>query len=857
MPAAAFAQVRSLAREDLDFHAVSEDIGYGCAVERKSPTLPSNPASDQTALVLFELDLHTGAVLRSVKLHTGKYDIGCSVQPALDLGAIFVATATYYLSAERATLFVVNPTDFTFYSGVVGALASDGNESVAIRRLGSHFLFFATDDSESFLQGFNFTGVPAASAIPKIQSTYVSLSVVPPNRTDGSVLPDSLDFSYDLTGAQPRVVAGWLIQGSLVYRWIDGAGQPDAASDVYSYAMYDSDITRAGASRVSPPYYNTATSEYSWIYYSDWAGVFPHQLYWANQSLPAESQSWNLVTGTQGGFDGSKSFPSTLDMIVYEGTDWIIAARDPATSKLEIYRFPAAYKAGGHPTLGTPHVLNATFCGPTPGLQAPYVDSSGTSHPVIYANNDFVKVQELPSGLLAVAYMKCTDPAVDPTMTAMLVDPDFPNSDLKITASTAATSAAPGGGIAYTLVASNAGPDTNGHARVKAPLAAPLTGCTWTSAATGGATGNGATGSGPLDESLVLPAGASVTYTVQCTVDAAATGANVAASASIWSPAPDATPTDDTASVTTPLKPSSDLKVALTGDAGPVDPGASISYTATVTDAGPSNATGVALAITVPAGLTLKSTTGCAEDPTGVPRCSLGGLAAGASATVGFVLTAADSTVGNTVVTAAVSGTNPDPDASNDSASHTVEVSRVADLGITVDDGVTKLEKGATTTYTIVATNAGPSAVDDAVVTDTLPATLGSATWTCTGAGGGTCTASGTGSIADTGVVLPASGTVTYKLKATNVSTGKDIVNTATVRSAKATDPKPANDTATDTDTYVAKAVTPPPPGSGQQGTGCNCSSADSGTGFIGALGLLLALGVLRRRSWRGAARRG
>ena len=50
---------------------------------------------------------------------------------------------------------------------------------------------------------------------------------------------------------------------------------------------------------------------------------------------------------------------------------------------------------------------------------------------------------------------------------------------------------------------------------------------------------------------------------------------------------------------------------------------------------------------------------------------------------------------------------------------------------------------GALVTYTIVASNAGPSVVTGATVTDTLPASSDRPTWTCVGAGGGTCPASG------------------------------------------------------------------------------------------------------------------
>ncbi len=109
-------------------------------------------------------------------------------------------------------------------------------------------------------------------------------------------------------------------------------------------------------------------------------------------------------------------------------------------------------------------------------------------------------------------------------------------------------------------------------------------------------------------------------------------------------------------------------------------------------------------------------------------------------------------------------------------------------------------------TYTIVASNAGPSDAPGSTVSDTFPASL-TCTWTCVGAGGGTCTAAGSGNINDT-VNLPAGGSVTYTASCTiSPSATSPLVNTATVTApAGVTDPNPANNSATDTDTLTLQA---------------------------------------------------
>ncbi len=81
-----------------------------------------------------------------------------------------------------------------------------------------------------------------------------------------------------------------------------------------------------------------------------------------------------------------------------------------------------------------------------------------------------------------------------------------------------------------------------------------------------------------------------------------------------------------------------------------------------------------------------------------------------------------------------------DPTPGNNSATDSDTLTPSADLSITKTDGVTTATPGGSVTYTITASNAGPSNATGATVADTFPASL-TCTWTCGGAGGGTCTA--------------------------------------------------------------------------------------------------------------------
>ncbi len=99
--------------------------------------------------------------------------------------------------------------------------------------------------------------------------------------------------------------------------------------------------------------------------------------------------------------------------------------------------------------------------------------------------------------------------------------------------------------------------------------------------------------------------------------------------------------------------------------------------------------------------------------------------------------------------------------------------------------------------YTVTAANAGPSPVTGATVTDTFPAQLSGATWTCSGLLGGSCTASGSGNISQS-VNLPVGGSVVFSITASIVlPLPASISNTATVAvPAGTTDPNLGNNSA-------------------------------------------------------------
>ena len=206
--------------------------------------------------------------------------------------------------------------------------------------------------------------------------------------------------------------------------------------------------------------------------------------------------------------------------------------------------------------------------------------------------------------------------------------------------------------------------------------------------------------------------------------------------------------------------------------------GGSVTYTITASNAGPSNATGATVADTFPASLTCTWT--CVGAGGGTCTASgSGNINATRQPAVGRqrdlhgelhdLGSRPPARLTNTATVTAPAGVT-DPTPGNNSATDSDTLGASADLSITKTDGVTTATAGGSVTYTIMASNAGPSNATGATVADTFPASL-TCTWTCVGAGGGTCTASGSGNI-NGSVNLPSGGSVTYTASCTISAVG-------------------------------------------------------------------------------------
>ncbi|MET0552599.1 MAG: hypothetical protein ABW221_06150 [Vicinamibacteria bacterium] len=244
------------------------------------------------------------------------------------------------------------------------------------------------------------------------------------------------------------------------------------------------------------------------------------------------------------------------------------------------------------------------------------------------------------------------------------------SADLAVTVTNGQDTVAPGETFAYTLVASNLGPQAVAGATVADVVPPGLTGATWTCVATPGSSCT-ASGAGNLSDAVTLASGGSATYTLTATVSASSGAivntATVTPAAGVF----DANAANNSATDVDPLVPRVDLGVTLADSADPVSSGDALRYTASLSNAGPSAASAVSLVQTLPPGVAFVASSPGA--PTCVLSgrelsCALGAMTAGAGASVTVDVSVSASPGGVLVSRAAVTSAEDDANASNDSA---------------------------------------------------------------------------------------------------------------------------------------------------------------------------------------------
>lgn len=279
--------------------------------------------------------------------------------------------------------------------------------------------------------------------------------------------------------------------------------------------------------------------------------------------------------------------------------------------------------------------------------------------------------------------------------------------------------------------------------------------------------------------------------------------ATVAASAEVLSDN-DVNNGNNTQAQTTTVNSGANLSLAKAGAPDPVVGGANVTYTLTVSNAGPNAAGSLRLVDTLPPAASFVSASGggwsCGHAG-GVVTCTRPGphgvgAAIPAVSVVARVNAAGGTITNSATVSPGTTGGVADPDGADNTATADTSVLPGADVRIaqkTVTSAVPAIA-GADVTFVIQPRNGGPAAASGLTVTDTLPAgwTYVSASgpgWTCGNAANTvTCTraALAAGASDDITVVAQAPGNATVG------PTGTSFTNTASI-TATSTDPDPGN----------------------------------------------------------------
>jgi len=395
----------------------------------------------------------------------------------------------------------------------------------------------------------------------------------------------------------------------------------------------------------------------------------------------------------------------------------------------------------------------------------------------------------------ATAASTTTDPAPGNNMETATTTVNA-SADLSITLTDSPDPVVAGTNLTYVATLTNGGPSDAQGANISLPLPAGTSFVSATPSA--GGVCNAASPVVCTWAAGTAPAGVR-TATIVVAVSSGQT-ANLSATATAASTSNDTNPANNTATATTVVQVQADLAITLTDAPDPVSAGTNLTYTAVVSNAGPSDATGVTVTLPTPANTSFVSGTvsgggACAGSPV---VCTItGSILPGTTRTVSIVMRVAASTPDGSIISATVtvSATSPDPNAANNTASTTTTVITRADLLLSLTASATQAFVNVPVTSTATSLNQGPSDAQNVSITVTLTPDFRYSSHMATGA---TCTTpqvGNTGAITCTWAGATAPGvTRTLTVVAFSNVEGQTGVNASTT--SNTIDPTPANNSA-------------------------------------------------------------
>ena len=194
---------------------------------------------------------------------------------------------------------------------------------------------------------------------------------------------------------------------------------------------------------------------------------------------------------------------------------------------------------------------------------------------------------------------------------------------------------------------------------------------------------------------------------------------------------PDPNPGNNSGSSTVAVTTSADLALTKTATPGTIVFGQPVSYSLTVRNNGPSQATGATISDPLPAGLTFAASPDGCTATAGTVTCPVGTIAAGATRTVSFTANTPAGGSGDVTNTATVSGTTSDPNPANNTASAISTTQAQADISLLKSTSANPIA-GQQVSYTLTARTMARPPHPQCWITDTLPAGITAVSITAT-----------------------------------------------------------------------------------------------------------------------------
>jgi uncharacterized repeat protein (TIGR01451 family) len=209
-----------------------------------------------------------------------------------------------------------------------------------------------------------------------------------------------------------------------------------------------------------------------------------------------------------------------------------------------------------------------------------------------------------------------------------------------------------------------------------------------------------------------------VTYSIPNNYDPANPIVSIA---TVSSDATDSVASNNSSTMTTTVSAAVDLTIAMQGSASAAR-GGTVSYSISIGNGGPSTAHNVSVADVIPTGLTFVSTSG--DCVTAFP-CTFATLAPGATKQITATFSVPADYAGSDPIVnvSTVSSSDTESAPANNSATVNTSLTDSADVSVN-QTGTAVVQAGGTVSYTITATNAGPSTASNVEITDPTPTGL-------------------------------------------------------------------------------------------------------------------------------------